>query len=153
MTQEENKTNPKILWVDDTFSNDIHELMAYVDELEDSGFKVTRVDNPDKALEELKKQKEFSCIILDIMLPYGDSIPRGKAQAGNTTGIVLEGMIRRMDRHKDVPIIMLTGVRRQEKIVQDYIKENKDTYFKGGISAEDFREVIKKRISEEPKND
>ena len=142
----------RILWVDDVFRNVLHDLMAYVDELEGSkgGFEVVTKTNPDDALTMLEKQTEkFACIILDIMLPFGEKITRGEAQAGNTTGVILENMIREIDMYKNVPIVMLTGVRRHEKIVIEYLKrKSKDCFFKADISAEKFREHIQTRIQE-----
>jgi len=50
---------PKILWVDDTFVNELHDVMAYEDELRYSGgFDVVKIAHPDRALDILEKGEE-----------------------------------------------------------------------------------------------
>ena len=149
MTQNEKL---KILWIDDAFAYDLHAMMAYVDELRGSkgGFDVKEIARSDEALEILESgTDEFVCIILDIMMPYGKRITRKASDVGMSSGIILKTKIHDIDdgKYRSVPIVMLTSVRRQEKYIADYLKKNPDTcFFKGEISAEDFREKIKKLI-------
>jgi len=148
---------PKILWVDDTFANELHDVMAYVDELEDSeDFKVDKIASVDQALDTLEKgEEEFVCIILDIMMPYGNGkrLTRRETEDGTKTGIVLAKEIHKKDKegkykyekYKDVPIVLLTGV---YDIHASYIKNNIGIpcFVKGKISAEEFLKKIQEEI-------
>jgi len=142
MTQ--NHKTKKILWVDDSFVDVFHQLMAYEDELKYSGgFDIVKIEHPDKALDILEKGDEvFACIILDIMLPYGTRFNRGETEAGNKTGIILASKIRQRVKYKDVPIVLLTGVRINPETLAEYQKEY-HCFFKADITAEKFRDEIR----------
>jgi len=140
---------PNILWIDDTFDNKLHDVMAYVDELEDTGgFKVDKISSADKALDILEKGEEvFVCIIIDIMMPYGNGkrFSRAETEDGTKTGIVLAKRIQQMEKYNDVPIVLLTGVR----YIFETIDKNKikfPCFFKADISTEEFLDVIQKEI-------
>ena len=137
---------PKILWVDDTFVNDLHELMAYEDELKYSGgYVIKRIDLPDKALDILEKGENFVCIILDIMMPYGKHFTAEATKEGTKTGIILAERIRTMDKYMNVPIVLLTGLR----YILETLAEHKIGYpcfIKANISAKEFLGEINTEI-------
>jgi len=148
MTQKQ-----KILWIDDEFVDELHGLMSYVYELEskDGGFEVVKIAHPDEALVRLENQKEdFVCIVLDIMLPHGESISGAKAKAGNLTGTIVKEKIHAMEQYRGIPIVVLTGVRRSGLIATQYSEKN--WHYKADVSAEGFREIIKKEV-EKAKNE
>jgi len=138
----------KILWVDDTFVNELHDVMAYEDELTYiGGYDVVKKYRVDDALDILETgEEEFSCIILDIMMPYGKRLKAGETEAGTKTGIVLAVRIRQMDKYKKVPIVLHTGVRS----IYESLIEIKNNIFpcllKAEISAEDFLKEIQNAI-------
>jgi len=142
-------TPKKILWVDDAFVNELHDVMVYEDELiYQGGFDIVKIAHPDRALDILEKGvEEFVCIILDIMMPYGNGerFKRGETQDGTQTGIVLAKRIQQMEKYKNVPIVLLTGVRYIfDKLVKD--PNGFPCFFKAGISAEQFLEDIKRLV-------
>jgi len=138
---------PKILWVDDTFVNELHDVMSYEDELKYSGgFDIVKIAHVDEAVDILDKEETFVCIILDMMMPYGKQFKARETENGFKTGIVLAKKIQGMDKYAKVPIVLLTGVR---NIYEALAKRNNSfpCYFKANISTVGFWKVIQKEIN------
>jgi len=141
---------PKILWVDDTFAYELHDLMNYEDELKYSGgFEIVKIAHPDNALDILEKgEEDFACIILDIMMPYGKLSTSAEAEVGSKSGIVLARIIReengKYGKYKHVPIILLTGVH-DDKILAKY-KRDFPCFTKADISPARFLAEIQSVI-------
>jgi two-component system alkaline phosphatase synthesis response regulator PhoP len=81
----------RILIVDD--EENILELLKY--NLEKNGFEVVPKDNGEDAIEEMEKE-DFDLVLLDLMLPVID-------------GLEILKFIRRHDRIKNTPVIMITA--------------------------------------------
>ena len=143
MTQSQ-EYKRRILWIDDTFVNELHELMAYEDELKYSGeIDIVKIAHVDKALDILEKREEtFACIIIDIMMPYGKFTAK-ETEAGNKTGIVLARKIHQIDKHKGVPIVLLTGVRLSLETLAQCKQEDLPCFFKADVKPDDFLNEIK----------
>ena len=136
----------KILWVDDTFANELHELMAYQYQLEKKGeFDLVKIYNVDEALKVLETGNEnFACIILDIMMPYGTRMTKADTEDCTRTGIILARKIRLMDKYKDVPIVLLTGVLLSPETQAKCKKEDLPCFIKADITPKDFLKEIQK---------
>lgn len=80
-------TVKKILWIDDDINR--FSLMPYIDELKEKGITVVKAENPDESKEILSKEYDFQCIIVDISMPPGDSIPFGESKGGTQTGLLI----------------------------------------------------------------
>ena len=143
MTQDR---KPTILWVDSTFYDKLHHVMAYEDELSSGGFAICKIPHPDEALDILEKnEKKFACIILEIRLPYGTRFTRAETEEGYRTGIILGRKIRQYDEYKDVPIVMLTAYPWIFEIIKECKKEFK-CFIKADISPEKFLDEITKLV-------
>ena len=77
----------KILWIDDDINRS--PLMPFVDEFKEKGYAIVKAENPDEGFEIVSRQHDFLCIIVDISMPLGESIPFGEAKGGMQTGIVI----------------------------------------------------------------
>ncbi|MEN8218660.1 MAG: hypothetical protein ABFS56_20275, partial [Pseudomonadota bacterium] len=76
-----------ILWVDDDIDLT---LEPFIDELEDEGYRVLRARTPEEMWSSLQDNfQNISGIIMDIMLPTGESIDANKSKMGILTGLVL----------------------------------------------------------------
>jgi CheY-like chemotaxis protein len=81
-------TIKKILWIDDDINR--FSLMPYIDEFNEQGFTIIRVENPDEIGEKLSSNNnDFLCIIVDISMPPGEKISFGDAKGGMQTGLVI----------------------------------------------------------------
>ena len=135
----------KILWVDDSFANKLHDLMAYEDELTYSGgYDDVKIAHPDEAVDFLeKKDEDFACIILDMMMPFGKRFSRGETEDGTKTGIILANKIQKMDKYEAVPIVLLTSVRH---ICESHDKKKFLCLFKADIAPFRFLREIQNEI-------
>lgn len=105
-----------LLWVDDDIDGS---LKPFLDELEDSGYKVDRARNPEEMWTQLEKHAgNFDAVIMDIMLPTGDQIKPSDAQMGVTTGLVLLEMLTAEKRFGHLPVLIFTILSNQS--VQDW---------------------------------
>jgi len=84
--------NKKILLVDD----DMRNTYALSKVLSDAGLEVVMADNGKMALEKLKEEPDVTLVIMDIMMPVMD-------------GYEAISKIRKIKKHKDLPIIALTA--------------------------------------------
>lgn len=97
----------KILFVED----DPFHVIPYTDNLMDAGFEVVVAESTSQALEALSS-KRFDLILLDVMLPAGDSFSSVETSGGFKTGLALARMIRR--NYPSLPIAALTLSEDQE---------------------------------------
>ena len=92
-----------ILIIDD----DVFGVSPYKFALEDAGFGVTVVGNPDDALRVLKTNRaEIELIVLDILMPSGQRLSDSETSAGLETGTVLFDLIRR--EFPSVPVVVFS---------------------------------------------
>jgi len=98
----------KVLLIDD----DTLSMQYYVKALNEKGFEVSQVGNPDDAIEYLTDRSNLSLdlIILDIMLPTGKRYHKNPdSMNGLLTGELLFEDIRKICR--DIPVVILTNSR------------------------------------------
>lgn len=97
-----------ILYVEDDLI--VADLWALA--IESAGYSVTRVRTPDKALDVVRNEiSALDAILVDVMLPLGESISRQESHAGLRTGFVLINRIRQIYSEHNltcVPIIAIT---------------------------------------------
>lgn len=113
-----------ILFVDD----EKRRMKSYVEELENSGYEVEFESDVDSALKNFKNNKDkIDLVILDIMMPAGDSFNNTQTENGLKTGICLYQEIRK--QKEIIPIIILTNIIISgDKHLQD-IESNEMTFF------------------------
>lgn len=104
---------PTILIVDD----DNLVVKFYTRALEEEGFKVRQTYDPDETLKLIEKEKpDLSAIILDIMMPPGETYSDEDTQEGLRTGTFLYNDLKAY--YPNVPVVVLTNVTDQETIRQ-----------------------------------
>lgn len=109
-----------ILWVDD---DTIPSLRAYYDELIDAGYHVEIARDPDEMWDKLAEYLDkVNCIIMDILLPTGNSVDREEADMGYSTGLVLLQHLKNDEKFKDIPLIILTIL--NESKIKAWAKKN-----------------------------
>jgi CheY-like chemotaxis protein len=67
--------------------------------LESKGYEVSAADSGDKALQVLAAGPRPDVMVLDVMM------------AGRGDGIIFARKVRKLDAFKDIPVVMLTGMR------------------------------------------
>ena len=106
-----------ILFVDD----EKRRMISYVEDLEWSGHKVKFKSDVDSALEAFEQyQDQIEVLILDIMMPTGESFSDNQTNNGLRTGVSFYTKIR--EHNTTLPIIILTNVsdaRLAKSIAQD----------------------------------
>lgn len=114
-----------IFWVDDdikSFTRPYHE------ELKEEGYEIQSFIEPDSALEYFKNHHhEFSCAIIDLMLPTGKTFTAEETELGTRTGKFLIEELRKIDKN-NLPMIILSIVGDREII--DWAIKNKIKYLK-----------------------
>lgn len=101
-----------ILWLDDDTDTS---LRSYLDELEYCGYLVKRSRSPDEFFNDLRNNLgKVQAIIMDIMIPTGDSITPQESKSGLITGQRVIEKIKEDKATKSIPILILTVVGRQE---------------------------------------
>ena len=109
----------KIIWIDDDINS--FPLMPYIDELEDSDlFEIVGVANPDDIEKSLAENPDVKCIIVDISMPSGKSIPFQDAKGGMQTGLLVLKKLVDDTSLKDVKKVVFTIVNNSE--AREYCK-------------------------------
>jgi len=104
-----------VLWVDDDSE---YTLISFIHELQEKGFTVIVANNPDKMWEVLNEYGEkITGIIMDVMMPTGNSISSEAAQKGTQTGLRLIENIRAVSRYTHLPFLIFT-IRSEQEIFQ-----------------------------------
>lgn len=114
----------KVLVVDD----DVNTVKFLSAALEENGYEAVGAYNGKEGLEKIESEKP-DLVILDVMMP-------------KKTGFVLFKQLRRSDEHRDLPVIMLTGV---ADVLQDLDAESEETE---GRPYDALREAMRKAIKE-----
>jgi CheY-like chemotaxis protein len=114
----------QVLVVDDD-KNTVKYLSAV---LSDHGYDPVPASNGSEALDKVKQAKP-DLIVLDVMMP-------------RKTGFVLFEQLRKDDRYKEIPILMLTGV----SGVLDKLDDHMEEIFEK--SYDSLREALRKKIRE-----
>ena len=98
----------KILLVDD----DMRNVFALTHILSEHGFEVVQADNGVTALQRLEEVEDIDLVLMDVMMPEMD-------------GYTATQKIRQSEKHKDLPVIILTA---------KAMKEDKEKALKSGAS-------------------
>ncbi len=112
----------KVLVVDDD-ENTVKFLSAA---LEQNGYEAIGALNGKEGLEKIESEHP-DLVVLDVMMP-------------KKTGFVLFKQLRRDDRYKDLPVIMLTGV---AEVLEGLDAQSEDTHER---PYDSLREVLRKTI-------
>lgn len=111
-----------ILFVDD----EKRRMKSYVEELELSNFQVEFKPDVDSALEAFAQhQDQIELLILDIMMPTGDSFSDNQTTHGLRTGFAFYQKIR--EQNPNLPIVIFTNVS-DESLVKE-INQDKQSAF------------------------
>jgi len=111
--------------------------------LEDEKFQTELITNVDEALSFIHtKKSEIEAIILDIMMPYGDSFSGEETNGGTRTGARFYYKIREV--LPNTPIFILTNV--SDENIEEQFSNDKNCSFhtKGRPFA--FAETIRNRL-------
>ncbi len=114
----------QVLVIDDD-KNTVKYLSAL---LSDHGYEPVAAYNGSEGLDKVKQAKP-DLIVLDVMMP-------------KKTGFVLFEQLKKDDRYKDIPILMLTGVSGVLQSLDDHMEE---TFEK---SYDSLREALRRKIRE-----
>jgi len=114
----------KVLVVDD----DAHTRTFLSAALEENGYEPVTAENGKEGLEMIRNDPP-ALVLLDVMMP-------------KKTGFVLFKQLRRDDKFKDLPVIMLTGV---AQVLEDLDGEAEDTHER---PYDALREAMRKAIKE-----
>ncbi|MBD3373582.1 response regulator [candidate division KSB1 bacterium] len=97
---------------------DVFPMKFYVKALNKHGFNVKHIRNPDQALEFIEAEKNsVEAVILDIMLPPGETYKNIDTNNGLETGVyLLQDLRKQVDRK--LPIIILTNVQSPETLTK-----------------------------------
>lgn len=99
------KGSRKILWVDDDPATN----EAFRDEIEEAGYLVDCARNPDEMWMFLSKHPDAYCgIIMDVLMPIGDTVDAERANGGLKTGLVLIEQLRVAPEFRSVPVLIFT---------------------------------------------
>ncbi|MHB8762874.1 MAG: response regulator [Deferrisomatales bacterium] len=104
-----------ILWVDDDIN---YTLKPYVDDLGCAGYRVLTATNPESMQQQLAEHiGDIDLIIMDAMMPLGDTISPDEGEMGMSTGLVLLSSLQADPGLSEIPIILLS-VRDDEEIAE-----------------------------------
>jgi DNA-binding NtrC family response regulator len=124
--------NRKLLLVDDEVA--IRALMAM--DLQRIGFEVTAVASGEEALEVLELH-HFNLMVTDLLLTEGD-------------GLELLEICK--ERHRHLPVLILTGMGFDDALVQEAFRKGADGYVSKGLTMSHLRteinRVLKKAAAE-----
>jgi CheY-like chemotaxis protein len=111
-----------ILLIDD----EPREMDAFVRELELSGYQVVIHTSVDSALKYLENNlKSIEIIILDIMMPPGNTFRTSDTESGLRTGIVMYDKIRKID--SEIATIIFTNV--SDRLVEERFRHENRCWF------------------------
>lgn len=114
-----------IFWVDDDIKSFTR---PYYEELKDEGYEIREFIEPDSALEYFKNHhNEFSCAIIDLMLPTGKTFTAEQTELGTRTGKFLIEELRKIDKN-NLPMIILSIV--GDRDIMDWSSKNQIEYLK-----------------------
>jgi len=144
----------KILWIDDDINR--FALMPYVDEFQDRGYDIDKVENPDE-INNILEQNPIPdgiivdlCmpmgIIVDVSMPTGKNIGYGEAKGGLQTGFVVLKRLMANPQLNNVKKIIFTIVDNPE--VRRYCEENGIEYLeKRNFLSDTFVNKVEEIIS------
>lgn len=114
----------KVLVVDD----DVNTVKFLTTALEENGYEALKAYNGRDGFEMIQKENP-DLVLLDVMMP-------------KKTGFVLIKQLRRDEKYKDLPVIMLTGV---AEVLEDLDAESEDTLER---PYDSLREAMRKTIKD-----
>jgi CheY-like chemotaxis protein len=111
--------------------------------LEDERFQTELITNVDEALSFIHTRgRDIEAIILDIMMPYGDSFSGEETHGGTRTGTRFYGKIREV--LPDTPIFILTNV--SDENIEEQFSNDKNCSFHPKGKPFAFAEIIRNRL-------
>ena len=109
-----------VLMVDD----ELRRMESVIEQLVKDGLEVVAVGNVDEALRLIDQRGgDFSCVILDVMMPPGSRFTEAETDRGLSTGTRFFAYVR--DRFSRMPIVVLTN----------YSDEETMAHFEGKINC------------------
>jgi CheY-like chemotaxis protein len=132
-------SKPIILIIDDNKYPTIY----YVRELEQEGFIVKHVRDPDKAFEFIATTKP-SLVISDIMMPPGERYQDKDKEGGLMTGYFIYSDLRAL--YPELPIIILTNMMNEKRLAGFPIENNLKVLKKLECLPDDLLEIVYKMI-------
>jgi len=102
-----------VLFIDD----DPLPTKLYVRALEESGFRVVQKNSVDDALKFARGKQPVDIIIIDLMMPPGESFKDEPTHEGVTTGFFLRREMRKL--YPSQPIVLLTNINNPEILQSD----------------------------------
>jgi len=113
-----------ILWVDDDIYGSVR---PFIEELELSGKRVIKAQNPEEMWDKLKEYyKDIKIIVMDVLLPVGKDIDPDEAQMGLITGLLLLDKILKKSAYSDIPLIIFTIL--NDQVVHEWAKQHHVKY-------------------------
>ena len=110
-------TQPTILWVDD----DVFFMHKLVGHVRDAGYNVLTAEGPDEALDIFQKYRDrISLVVLDVMMPYGQSLSPIESMGGYATGLALSRRI--LNERPDIRILAFSVAADQD--IMDWFQKN-----------------------------
>jgi len=120
-----------ILWVDDDLQIT---LKPFMDEVREDGYELFMVQNPDEMWKILETRRtEIDAIIMDIMLPTGNTVDSAEARMGVITGLLILKKLKQNDDYSSIPVIIFTILSDQE--VMEWAKKNNITYLQKQVTS------------------
>ncbi|TKJ37647.1 hypothetical protein CEE36_11015 [candidate division TA06 bacterium B3_TA06] len=137
----------KILWVED----ERYQVDAYMRSLKRRGYEIDFFETPWEVLEyvEEERNRDFSLIIIDLMLPVGE-FSKEETQNGLATGVILLLALRRW--MANLPCIYFTNIPMStiagENVYRLATHVDKTVWLQKGISSDELIGVVRKLIGE-----
>lgn len=132
----------KVLWVDDDID---FALYSFMDELEESDYRVIRAQNPDVAWQQLE-DNDIDAIIMDIMMPTGELLKSETSQKGMYTGLKLLEKIKQEPQYAKIPALIFTILNKDQEVEDWAQREKVEILRKLQIYPEDLVEAIDKLV-------
>lgn len=131
----------KILWIDDDIFR--RKLQPYVDELNENGFEIIGVANPDDIDMSIDLHSDIQCIIVDISMPIGKSINANEAKMGMRTGLVVLQNLNNNANLNHIKKVIFTVT--DDDVVRAYCNDNGVPYLqKQNYLTDTFVKEIKR---------
>lgn len=140
----EQKEQKRIIWIDDDVKR--ASLRPYLDELFENGFDIEKVKNPDLIDSAFSNCPDFVAIIIDVLMPTGNSIGFKEANGGLWTGLIVLKRLLEDPRTSNKPLIVFTIV--NDIVVKEYCKKRGIPFLnKKDYNCSSFVDKIKELIN------
>jgi hypothetical protein len=116
----------KILWIDDDIHRDF--LRPYVDEFLDQGYEVIGINSADEIENVIVQHLPIAAIIVDVLMPPGESIDFFEAQGGLLTGYIIFQKLLDDKRLNETVKVAFTIIDNQK--IEEFCNTNHIEYLK-----------------------